>query len=438
VKIAVIGSGVSGLGAAYALSDVADVRVFERDRRIGGHANTVEVDHDGARIAVDTGFIVYNTRNYPNLCGLFDHLGVETQLSDMSFGFSLGDGALEYACDNLDTIFAQRRNILNARFLWGFREVLRFCRTAPADLASGAAAGLSLGDWLERHRFSDWFRERFILPMGGAIWSTPTDRMMAFPAESFLRFFANHDLYTGLDEAMKWRTVTGGSRQYVSRIVRALGPRAQAGVGAVSVDRSGPKPAVRFDDGSEGVFDAVVLATHAPDARRLLAQTDAEEAAVLGAFAVSRNRAVLHRDARLMPKRRKVWSSWTLMSQGAQDRGRPVAVSYWMNRLQGLDPTRDLFVTLNPHLEPDPEKVFAEFDYAHPLYDAAAFAAQGRLDALQGRGGVWYAGAWTGYGFHEDGLRSGLRVAAALGARPGWARDVPPLAAAAPETVAAE
>ena len=438
MKIAVIGSGVSGLGAAYALSDVADVHLFERDRRIGGHSNTVEVEYDGASIAVDTGFIVYNERNYPNLCGLFDHLGVETRQSDMSFGFSLGDGALEYACDDLDSIFAQRRNLLNPRFLWTFREVLRFCSTAPADLASGAATGLSLGDWLARRRFSRWFRERFILPMGGAIWSTPTDRMLAFPADSFLRFFANHDLYTGLDEAMTWRTVTGGSRNYVSGILRALGPRAHAGIGAASVDRSGPMPRLRFTDGSEGVFDAVVLATHAPDALGLLARTDAEEAATLGAFRVSRNRAVLHRDARLMPKRRKVWSSWTLMSRGDADAGRPVAVSYWMNRLQGLDPTRDLFVTLNPHREPAPEAVFAEFDYAHPLYDAAAFAAQDRLDALQGRGGVWYAGAWTGYGFHEDGLRSGLRVAQALGARPVWARDVPPLAAPTPATVAAE
>lgn len=423
MKIAVIGSGAAGLGAAYALCDRADVMLFERDARFGGHANTVEIEHSGAPMVVDTGFIVYNDRNYPNLAALFRHLDVATQWSDMSFGFSLGDGRLEYACDSLDKVFAQRRNAFDPNFVWGFREVLRFCRTAPRDLAAGRAAGLSLGQWLARRRFSGWFRERFILPMGGAIWSTPTDRMLAFPAESFLRFFANHDLYTGLDAAMRWRTVTGGSREYVSRIVARLGARAHCGVGAAAVTRAGGKAHVRFEDGSEAAFDHVILATHGPQARALLADRDAEEDALLGAFRTAANRAVLHRDARLMPKRRKVWSSWNLMSRGADDKGRPVAVSYWMNRLQGIDPRRDLFVTLNPHLAPEPDKVFAEFDYAHPLYDSHAFEAQAGIDAIQGRGGVWHAGAWLGYGFHEDALRAGLRVATALGARPDWARD---------------
>jgi predicted NAD/FAD-binding protein len=436
LKIAVIGSGVAGLGATLALSDVADVRLFEKDRRLGGHANTVEVEHDGARIAVDTGFIVYNDRNYPNLSRLFAELGVATHWSDMSFGFSLDDGALEYACDGLDTIFAQRRNLLNARFLLGFRDVLRFCRRAPAALADGSAAGSSLGAWLAREGFGAWFRDRFILPMGAAIWSTPAARITEFPAESFLRFFANHDLYTGLDPAMRWRTVTGGSREYVQRIADRLGDRARAGVGAVSVRREAGGVTVRFDDGSEGRFDQVVLCCHGPQAFDLLADKDDEEALVLGAFRTSSNRAVLHRDPALMPARRKVWSSWNLMSRGEAAADAPVAVSYWMNRLQGLDPARPLFVTLNPHREPAPGSVFAEFAYAHPLYDAAAFVAQGRMDALQGRGGVWHAGAWLGWGFHEDGLAAGLRVAAALGARPAWAADAAarrPLAAIAAE-----
>lgn len=436
MKVAVIGSGAAGLGAALALSECADVMLFERDARFGGHANTVEIDHTGARMIVDTGFIVYNDRNYPNLASLFDHMGVATKWSDMSFGFSLGDGRLEYACDSPDKVFAQRRNVFNPTFVWGFREVLRFCRVAPADLAAGRAAGMSLGEWLRLRRFSGWFRERFILPMGGAIWSTPTDMMMAFPAESFLRFFSNHDLYTGLDAAMRWRTVEGGSREYVRRVIDRLGSRARCGVGAVSVARSGGRARVRFDDGSEGAFDHVVLAVHGPQARMLLSDRDAEEDALLGAFRTAANRAILHRDAQLMPKRRKVWSSWNLMSQGPGDAGRPVAVSYWMNRLQSLDPARDLFVTLNPHVEPDPAKVFAEFAYAHPLYDADAFAAQEGMDAIQGRGGVWHAGAWLGYGFHEDALRGGVRVAVAIGARPQWVRDtgapiIAPLAVAA-------
>jgi predicted NAD/FAD-binding protein len=423
LKVAVIGSGAAGIGAALALSDVADVHLFERDARFGGHANTVDVDCDGARIAVDTGFIVFNHRNYPNLTALFDWLGVETVPSDMSFGFSLNDGALEYACDNFDTIFAQRLNALDPRFLWVFREVLRFCKIAPADLAIGAAAGVSLGEWMARRGFSAWFRDRFLLPMGGAIWSTPMARMTAFPAESFLRFFQNHDLFTGLAAAMQWRTVRGGSREYVGRALERLGARAHGGVGAVSVQRRDGRVRVAFDDGAEGWFDQVILACHAPQAAALLAEQDAEEIATLGAFSTVANRAVLHRDPRLMPKRRKVWSSWNLLSAGDRAMARPVAVSYWMNRLQGLDPARDLFVTLNPHVEPDPKLVFAEFAYDHPLYDAAAFAAQGAMDAIQGRGGVWYAGAWLGYGFHEDALRSGLRAARALGAQPEWGRD---------------
>jgi predicted NAD/FAD-binding protein len=419
----VIGSGVSGLGAALALSETADVTLFEAEARLGGHANTVDVAFGDRTIAVDTGFIVYNTRNYPNLCALFDFLGVPTKWSDMSFGFSLNDGAMEYACDNVDKVFAQRLNALNPRYVWMFRDVLRFCKVAPADLAADAAGSLSLGQWVERHGFSAWFRERFILPMGAAIWSTPARQIMAFPAESFLRFFANHDLYTGLGEAMKWRTVDGGSRVYVRRIAERLGSRAVTGARAVSVNRAGPRPVVRFADGHEAAFDAVILACHGPQARALLADPDAHEAHVLGGFNVSRNRAILHSDPALMPVRRKVWSSWNLMSRGTGDEGKPVAVSYWMNRLQSIDPACPLFVTLNPHREPDPRLVHAEFDYAHPLYDGAAFAAQGAMDGIQGRGGVWYAGAWLGYGFHEDGLRAGLRVAAALGAQATWIRD---------------
>lgn len=423
MKIAVIGSGIAGLGAALALSETADVTLFEKDDRLGGHANTVEVDHDGRHIAVDTGFIVFNHRNYPNLVALFDALGVASKQSDMSFGFSLGDGEMEYACDNLDKIFAQRRNLLRPRFIGMFRDVLRLCRQAPADLAAGGIGGATLGEWVARHGFSDWFRDRFILPMGAAIWSTPSRRILDFPAESFLRFFANHDLYTGLGEMIKWRTVDGGSREYVGRIAARLGNRAQVGAEVVAVSRPGPRPVVRLADGHEASFDHVVMACHGPQACALLADKDGEEAALLGAFRVSQNRAILHRDPRLMPQRSKVWSSWNLMSRGTGDADRPVAVTYWMNRLQGIDRNHPLFVTLNPHVEPDPATVFATFDYAHPLYDRAAFDAQAGMDAIQGRGGVWYAGAWLGFGFHEDGLRSGLRVASALGARPSWLRD---------------
>jgi predicted NAD/FAD-binding protein len=297
-------------------------------------------------------------------------------------------------------------------------------RQAPEEIEKGALCNISLGEWMEDRGFGRYFRERFLLPMGGAIWSTPADRMRDFPAESFIGFFRNHDLMTGLESAMQWRTVDGGSREYVLRALRNLGPRARAGLEVVRVDRASGRPLLTYADGSIEAFDQVVLAGHSDQNLAMLSDPDAEERAVLSAVRYSPNRAVLHRDPALMPKRRKVWSSWNFLSLGfEQDAGRPAAVTYWMNRLQGLDSSRDLFVSLNPPVEPDPEKVFASFDYAHPQFDQAAFEAQGRIDAIQGRGGVWHAGAWLGYGFHEDGLKSGLRVAAALGARPVWARD---------------
>jgi len=425
VKIAVIGAGVSGLGAALALSERHEVHLFEREPRFGGHANTVEVAFGERTVAVDTGFIVFNRRNYPNLTGLFEHLGVESHWSDMSFGFSLMGGRYEYACDDLDRLFAQRRNALNPRHVRMLLEILKFNRTARAELSDGGLTGMSLGDWLGARGYSTAFRDRFVLPMGGAIWSTSTRSMLEFPAENFVAFFENHDLMTGLDPAQRWRTVTGGSREYVRKVVQALGPRARLGVGAEAVRRVGGMVEVRFDDGSDGVFDQVVLATHAPTSLGLMEDADEAERALLAAFPYSRNRAVLHSDASLMPRRRKVWSSWNFLSEGASaDMGRPAQVSYWMNRLQGLPEDVPLFVSLNPTQAIDPALVHGEYDYGHPLYSGRSFEAQGMTDGIQGRGGIWHAGAWLGYGFHEDGLRSGLRVAAALGARPAWARDV--------------
>ena len=423
MKIAVIGAGISGLGAAYAMAGTHDVHVYERDDRIGGHANTVDATFPNGVQPVDTGFIVYNARNYPNLVSLFDHLDVPTKWSDMSFGFSMDGGGLEYACDNLDKLFAQRRRIADPRFIHGVSEILRFTKQAPRDLDAGHLTGQSLGFWIAERKFSAWFRDRFILPMGGAIWSTPAADILDFPAESFVRFFVNHDLMTGLAPAMRWRTVDGGSREYVSRLIAQLGDRVVRNRAAVAVTQ-GPRPSVRFADGSEDSFDQVVLACHGPHAYGLLCGKDGEQDALLSAFRTSENTAILHSDPALMPKRRKVWSSWNFLTDSRPEAAaRPAQVSYWMNRLQSLPEDRPLFVSLNPQTEPDPALVHRRFSYAHPLYDTAAFAAQPRMDGIQGRGGVWYAGAWLGYGFHEDGLRSGLRVAEALGCRPDWVRD---------------
>jgi predicted NAD/FAD-binding protein len=398
--------------------------VFEKDARVGGHANTIDAMFDGVPQAVDTGFIVYNYRNYPNLTAMFEHLDVPTKWSDMSFGFSLDHGRFEYACDNLSTIFAQPWRVLDVRFLNTFREILRVTKVAPKDLESGAADGLSLGEWLEMRRFSRWFRERFLLPMGGAIWSTKLGDVLDFPAASFIRFFVNHDLMTGLDPAMRWRTVDGGSREYVRRIVAELGPRITVGRGVAEIDRSGLRPVVRFEDGASESFDQVIIAAHGPQAHAMMDAGAGEQRAVLANFRTSRNRAVTHSDPALMPKRRKVWSSWNFLSNGMDDdRDRPAPVTYWMNRLQNLPKDKPLFVTLNPETPPRPDLTFATMEKAHPQFDAPAEAAVRGLKRELGRDHIWLAGAWMGSGFHEDGLKAGLACALSLGGQVPWTAE---------------
>jgi hypothetical protein len=426
LKIAVIGAGITGIGAALALSERHDVTLLEKDARFGGHANTVEVARPGHDpVAVDTGFIVYNQRNYPNLCAMFEHLEVPTHWSDMSFGFSLHAGRYEYACDDLDRVFAQRRNIVNPRHLAMLRHILRFNKIAPVDHAAGTLNGLTLNDWLHMRGFSKDFRERFILPMGGAIWSTSMTEMLSFPAENFIAFFANHDLMTGLDPSQRWRTVTGGSRGYVSRAIAALGPRARLGCGVARATRRAGQVELTLEDGTRETFDHAIFATHADATLKIAQGLDSQERGLLSAFGFSANSVVLHSDPALMPRRRKAWSSWNFLSDGAEaDAGRPAQVTYWMNRLQGLPQDLPLFVSLNSARAPRADLVHGTYSYDHPLFTTQAFEAQTRMDHIQGRGGFWHAGAWLGYGFHEDGLRAGLRVADSLGARPAWARDL--------------
>ena len=427
MKVAVIGSGISGMGAALALKDSHDVTLLEAADRFGGHANTNDVEIGGKTVAVDTGFIVYNYQNYPNLTALFDHLDVPTKWSDMSFGMSLEGGRLEYAFDTLDKIFAQRRNVLKPGFLRLLTEIKRFNATAPIQMDEGALDGISLGDWTLQEGYSDWFRHRFILPMGGAIWSTPVADILDFPARNFVSFFRNHDLMTGLDAARRWRTVDGGSREYVDKLIAALGERAVSRSEIVKVDRELGHPRLTFKDGSTAAFDQVVLATHAPTSARLLADMSDMERDILGSFRVSKNEAVLHSDAALMPKRKKVWSSWNFLTEeGGSDPSRPAPVTYWMNRLQTIPNETPLFVSLNPYNPPEASLEHNRFQYDHPVFEADTFERQRHVDLIQGQGGVWYAGAWLGYGFHEDGLRSGLRVAQSMGAAPSWMAAAPP------------
>jgi predicted NAD/FAD-binding protein len=421
-RIAVIGSGISGASCAWALSGSADVVVFEAEARAGGHTATVDIDYDGRHIAVDTGFIVYNEHNYTELTQLFALLGVATHASDMSFALSLDEGRLEWSGQNLATIFAQKRNVLSPSFLLMLREILRFNRICVDDRDGGRLAGMSIGDYLVARRFSPGFRDNYLLPMAAAIWSTPRVQILDFPASTFVTFFDNHRLIR--QERPTWRTVSGGSRNYLDKLLAPLAGGVRLGAPVEAVTRDALGASVRAGGRTER-FDAVVIAAHSDQALAMLADPSTVETNILSAVSYRPNRVVLHRDPRLMPQRRAAWSSWNYLRSSGESDDADVCVTYWMNRLQGIDERMPLFVSLNPSIEPREELVFGEWSFEHPQFDAAAISAQSRLDEVQGVRNTWYAGAWTGYGFHEDGLRSGLDAAQALGARIPWRSNAP-------------
>ena len=424
-RVAIVGSGISGLGAALALAPHHDVTLFEKEGRLGGHANTARIDYPSpggsVPVNVDTGFIVYNEKTYPNLTAFFAHYDVPTEWSDMSLSFTVDGGRIEWAGDDLNRIFAQRRNLLRPSFIGAMRQVLRFNREAQETLASSDAHDEPIAEWLDARGYSQAFRRLYLYPMAGAIWSTRSADIAAFPARSLFAFYANHDLFAGLGDAVQWRTVTGGSRSYVERAATELGSSLLTDAAVAAVTASGGGVTVALESGERHAFDHVILATHSDEALALHPDADSETRALLADIRYTPNRAVLHRDPSLMPRTRRAWSSWNAVVDESVSES--ASLTYWMNRLQNINRAMPLFVTLNPHRDPDPETVFGEYEYAHPFYDGAAFAAQSAFDRVQGRGGVWYAGAWLGYGFHEDGLRAGLRVAEAFGARPAWARE---------------
>ncbi len=420
LRIAVVGTGVSGLGAAWLLDLQHDVTVYEQDGRLGGHVNTVSVADSAGELGVDTGFIVFNERNYPHLAALFRHLGVATRATDMSFAATIDQGRVEYAGDNLNALFGQRRNLVNWRHWRMVAQILRFNRHARRVLDDPLLEDQSLGEFLAEGGYSAELRDRYLMPMGAAIWSCPVEEMQSFPASAFLRFFDNHGLLT-LKDRPQWRTVIGGSREYVRKLIDSLRGvvRTDCAVTGVRRDRDG----VTVHDSRGGAcrYDHVVIATHADQALRLLDPPGFWEQTVLGAFRYQRNRAVLHTDPSLMPRNPRVWSSWNYIGEpGTGNAGNSVSVTYWMNRLQRLPGRTPYLVTLNPSREPRPDRVIAEFEYEHPVFDQAAGRAQRLLERVQGPDRTWFCGAYFGYGFHEDGLRSGIEVARRFGIDPPW------------------
>ncbi len=405
-KIAVAGAGISGLAAAWLLAGRHDVTLFEAETRLGGHSHTVLANG----VPIDTGFIVYNEPAYPNLTALFGHLGVATQPSDMSFSVSLDSGRLEYAGSNLAGLFAQPGNLLRPRFWSMLRGIARFYREAPQALHQLGEARLD--DYLRTAGFSAAFYEDHLYPMIAAIWSSPAGQAGALPAASFIRFCENHGLLQ-INGRPLWRTVTGGSREYVARLRADFSGRVATGRPLAAVREIPGGVELRDAAGTTERFDEVVLAMHAGDALRLLEDATPDEQALLGAFRYTTNEALLHTDARLMPRRRAAWAAWNYAAGRTPDD--PAAVTYWMNPLKNLQGNTNYFVTLNPLAEPDPARLVHRQSYEHPVFDVPALRAQKQLWNLQGVKRRWFCGAYFGAGFHEDGLQAGLAVAEALG-----------------------
>lgn len=428
-RVAIVGSGISGLAAAHTLQGLADLTLFEAGDYFGGHTHTVDMTLPNAQgvpttFGVDTGFLVLNERTYPNLLALFSALEVPIAKSDMSFsvqvpGAGRGGAALEWSGSDLSSVFAQRHNLANPRFLRMLADIVRFNRVVTRlaergeDLQPNSPLLQPLGDFLREQRFSNEFRDWYFLPMMGCIWSCPTDQMLAFPVATMVRFCHNHGLLQ-ITNRPQWYTVPGGARRYVNRIVeRIADKRLSTPVQQVLRDESGVRV---ITQGQVERFDAIVMACHSDQALRLLGpQATATEREVLGAIRYQPNRAVLHTDASVLPENPRAWAAWNYeRAPSANVESAQVCLHYLLNRLQPLPVTQPVVVSLNPQREINPAQVVGEYAYDHPVFDLPAIRAQSRVPGMQGQQHTWFAGAWTGYGFHEDGLKSGLQAARAL------------------------
>ena len=417
-RIAVVGAGISGLSSAWLLSQKNEVTLYEAGSYLGGHTHTVDVTLEGMTHPVDTGFLVFNTATYPHLTALFAHLGVNSIETEMSFSVSLERPDLEWSGSSLATVFGQKRNLIRPDFWRMLADIIRFNRESVAWLKQHPDEHGTLRDFLAAGRYSRPFSEWYLLPMGAAIWSCPAAQMLDYPLATFVRFCSNHGLLQILDRPL-WRTVRGGARNYVDKLALQLD----------DIRLNTPVTAVRrVDHGVEVVtngtvehYDQVVLACHSDQSLALLGNAATiQEQRLLGAIRYEANRAVLHTDSALLPRDPSLWSAWNYSSANDELNQNPVSVSYLINNLQPLPFKTPVMVSLNPQRQPAADKIIAEFDYAHPLFDAPAIDAQRQLAALSGQRGIWFCGAWNGYGFHEDGLKSGLKVANAMGCKAPW------------------
>lgn len=423
MKIGIIGAGISGLSAARCLSDRHEVTLLEQDSRVGGHTNTIVVKTPTGEQPVDTGWIVYNGVNYPNLTGLFHELDVPTRNTQMSFGVSLGDGAYEWkGSDNLFTVFAQWSNLFNPSHIRMLLDILRLNKQCNALLKSGQLPQGSLGEFLDAAGFSQELRSRYLLPMAGMIWSCSPRKATEYPAADFMRFFDSHGLFTTTDQP-QWKTVIGGSHVYVKKMLKTLKAEVRLNAGVRALRRDGAQVMVMSATGVER-FDKVICATHSDTALALLTDANTQEREILSGIPYNESRCILHTDESFLPKRRAAWASWNYTHARDEIHDERISGSYWMNLLQGIPGPTQYIVTLNPTREVPRDKILYETIYHHPHYGAGSVLTHEKLHYIQNMNGIVWAGAWCGYGFHEDGLRAGLHAVAQLDREcvPAWAR----------------
>lgn len=416
-NIAIIGTGISGLGVANMISPYHKIKIYEKNSYIGGHTRTIDITTPNGEIPVDTGFIVFNKRNYPLLTSLFSHLNVPIEKSDMSFGASINNGWLEYGSMSLKNMFTQKSNIFNIKFLGMIKDILKFNRNARSYL--NCKPEITLKDCLEDLNLGQWFQEYYLLAMGGAIWSTPISSMLKFPAKTFIRFFENHGLLT-VNDHPQWYTVKNGSREYIKLITKSFSDDIFLNRGVIKVVRDENKISIYDDKGHIENYDEVIFACHADQALKMIEKPSLKEKKVLSNFTYQPNRIIVHSDINFMPKRKGAWASWVYLSNTTEDLNSHVSLSYWMNNLQPLNTDIPIIVTLNPSREPIQNLIYDEYYFEHPVFDTKAIKSQEEINNIQGENRFWFCGAYQRYGFHEDGLWSAVNVAQKMGIKPLW------------------
>ena len=416
MKIAIIGSGISGMAASWLLNKEHEIDLYEKNNYIGGHSNTAEIDYNGKKIAVDTGFIVFNHQTYPNLKALFERLGVKTKKSNMSFSASIDEGKIEYCGQSLASVFCQKKNIFNYKFLLMIRDILKFNKNAHKILESDE--NLSLEQFLGELKMGNYFQKFYLLPMSAAIWSCPLEVIKKYPAKSLVRFFLNHGLLKVVNQP-QWYSVDGGSREYVKLLCQDFRDRIFLNS---KIEKIKKLPDGKLEVAGK-IYDKVVLACHSNQALEMINEFRDESKNLLQKIKYQKNIATLHCDQNLMPKNKKAWASWNYLSSCKDKQNQGLALTYWMNLLQGIDENYPLFVSLNSSHKIDKNKIFAQFEYEHPIFDQAAIEAQKEFEKIQGLENLYFCGAYLRYGFHEDGLLSAINVASKLGVEMPWNKN---------------